>query len=501
MSETAGSYASPEPATNPAPQPETLRGLREQARIRWLVVLTLAFSDVLLAFLLWEASSAFQGARGSVQLLAVTAVFYVVWVGMRAVFGLYPGYGLNQAEELRRQTFAVAATLAMVSVFALMFPPYFALIFQMGSPLSRLLLVLGLFGLLLFAPLLRYFVKVGLRKTGLWGKPVVILAADEVGGRLVRTLQREWSLGYRPVAVFDNRLAPTGGTLEGVPYAGTLTDAMKLARKRKVDTALLATSHSRNKSLARFISRASASFRYVIVVPTNLTGITTSAVVARDLSGTLGVELKHNLLNPWTQRAKRALDLFGVVVGGLLISPLLLAIVALIKLDSSGPVFYWQQRLGGRGKSFRCWKFRTMHTDAESLLSNLLQSDAGARSEWERNQKLRSDPRVTRVGRVLRKTSLDELPQLLNVLRGEMSLVGPRPIVDAEVPKYHEVYKLYRRVTPGMSGLWQVSGRSDTTYEERVAMDAYYVRNWSVWLDLVILARTVKSVLFNLGAY
>jgi Undecaprenyl-phosphate galactose phosphotransferase WbaP len=193
--------------------------------------------------------------------------------------------------------------------------------------------------------------------------------------------------------------------------------------------------------------------------------------------------------------------LFGVVVGGLLISPLLLVIVALIKLDTSGPVFYWQQRLGGRGKSFRCWKFRTMHTDAESLLSNLLQSDAGARSEWERNQKLRSDPRVTRVGRVLRKTSLDELPQLLNVLRGEMSLVGPRPIVDAEVPKYHEVYKLYRRVTPGMSGLWQVSGRSDTTYEERVAMDAYYVRNWSVWLDLVILARTVKSVLFNLGAY
>ena len=115
--------------------------------------------------------------------------------------------------------------------------------------------------------------------------------------------------------------------------------------------------------------------------------------------------------------------------------------------------------------------------------------------------KLRKDPRVTRMGRFLRKTSLDELPQLWNVLRGEMSLVGPRPIVDAEVAKYHEVYRLYRQVRPGISGLWQVSGRSDTTYEERVAMDAYYVRNWSVWLDFVILARTVKSVISSLGAY
>jgi len=143
------------------------------------------------------------------------------------------------------------------------------------------------------------------------------------------------------------------------------------------------------------------------------------------------------------------------------------------------------------------------HTSTPILsdLTNLLESNPEVRSEWEKSQKLRRDPHVTRTGRFLRKTSLDELPQLWNVLRGEMSLVGPRPIVDAEVAKYHEVYKLYRRVRPGISGLWQVSGRSDTTYEERVAMDAYYVHNWSVWLDLVILARTVKSVISSLGAY
>jgi lipopolysaccharide/colanic/teichoic acid biosynthesis glycosyltransferase len=142
-----------------------------------------------------------------------------------------------------------------------------------------------------------------------------------------------------------------------------------------------------------------------------------------------------------------------------------------------------------------------MHVDAERLLDKDLQDNPFLRAEWEQNQKLRDDPRVTRVGHFLRQTSLDELPQLWNVLRGEMSLTGPRPIVDAEVPKYGQVYKLYKRIKPGMSGLWQVSGRSDTSYAERVEIDSYYVRNWSVWLDLVILARTAKIVLLSRGAF
>jgi len=232
-----------------------------------------------------------------------------------------------------------------------------------------------------------------------------------------------------------------------------------------------------------------------------MAGITTSAAVARDLAGILGVEIKHNLLNPWIRRIKRALDLLGVVAGGLLISPLVLAIVSLIKLDSSGPAFYTQHRLGKGGNHFRCWKFRTMHVDADWLLTQHLQDNSELRWEWEQDHKLRSDPRVTRAGRFLRATSLDELPQLWNVFRGEMSLVGPRPIVDGEIPKYGKVYKLYQRVTPGITGLWQVSGRNNTTYEERVALDAYYVRNWSVWLDLVILARTVGSTVLRRGAY
>ena len=141
-----------------------------------------------------------------------------------------------------------------------------------------------------------------------------------------------------------------------------------------------------------------------------------------------------------------------------------------------------------------------MQPRAEQLLENYLRDNPNLRAEWEHTQKLRDDPRITRIGRFLRKSSLDELPQLWNVLRGEMSLVGSRPIVDAEVPKYGEVYELYRRIRPGISGLWQVSGRSNTSYSKRVAMDSYYVRNWSFWLDVILLIRTVKIVLLGRGA-
>jgi Undecaprenyl-phosphate galactose phosphotransferase WbaP len=333
----------------------------------------------------------------------------------------------------------------------------------------------------------------------MWGKPVAILGAGESGAQLVQSLQREWGLGFKPVAVFDFRLAPAGGELEGVPYGGSLTDAIDTARELNIDTVVFAMPQIQRKYLARLVDAAGLHFHNVVVIP-NLGGITNSAIVARDFAGICGVEIKHNLLNPWSRVAKRALDLFGALVGGLLISPLLLAMVVLIKLDTPGPLFYSHMRLGTEGKHFYCWKFRTMYTDASQLLTELLERNPSLRSEWEENHKLRNDPRVTRVGRFLRKTSLDELPQLWNVLRGEMSLTGPRPIVDAEAPKYGEAYQIYQRVKPGVTGLWQVSGRSDTSYEERVAIDTYYVRDWSVWLDIVILARTVKAATFGRGA-
>ncbi len=469
---------------------------RMQARSQWLTVPLLILSDVLLGSLFWGLALVLRNAWGQDPIFADLTVALMVantaaWVGLRALLGLYPGYGLNPVEELRRQTYSTLVTLSITAVLA------FGL--QAGTLLSRLLVGIFFLEVLLLAPLARHFVKWGMAKTRLWGKPVAIIGADKSGKGLTQTLQEEWGLGFKPLAVFDLPPASEDTLLKGEPDSESVYDSLDLARKQGIDTVIFAMPRVRRESLAKFVGRASAHFQRIIVIP-DLAGITTSAVIARDFVGSLGIEIKHNLLNPWARRIKRALDLFGVVVGGLLISPLVLVIVALIKLDSSGPAFYKHRRPGVGGMYFDCWKFRTMRADAESSLAELLQREPDMRAEWEKNRKLRNDPRITRVGRFLRTTSLDELPQIWNVVRGEMSLVGPRPMLIEEIPKYGEVYALYTRVRPGITGLWQVSGRSDTGYEERVAMVAYYVRNWSVWLDLIILARTLGSVISSRGA-
>jgi lipopolysaccharide/colanic/teichoic acid biosynthesis glycosyltransferase len=172
-----------------------------------------------------------------------------------------------------------------------------------------------------------------------------------------------------------------------------------------------------------------------------------------------------------------------------------------VKFSSPGAIFFRQQRIGAGGRPFSCLKFRTMVVDSEQQLVTYLANNPVARQEWEDERKLKYDPRVTPFGALLRKTSLDELPQLLNIVRGEMSLVGPRPIVLAEVSKYGEYIQYYNAVSPGLTGLWQVSGRNDIGYRQRVMLDTFYVRNWSLWLDFMILMRTIPAVMKKDGAY
>jgi Undecaprenyl-phosphate galactose phosphotransferase WbaP len=466
-----------------------------ESRRHSLVVLILILSDIVLALTMWEAASLLQSAlgRGELSGIAVAIIVpnVVAWIGLRAVLGLYPGYGLDQVEELRRQTFAMVATLTIIAVFA------FAS--QLAIELSRILLFGWALGLLLVAPLVRYVVKWMMKGTGLWGKPVVVLGAQEVGARVLKGLQDEWQLGLVPVGVFDNR-PPEKNSVEGVPYAGTLTDALMMAQTYGLDTAIFAMPHTRRERLAKMVGLASTSFRYIVVMP-NLGGITNSAVIARNFAGNFGVEIKHNLLFPWARRAKRILDLLLTAMGGLLISPLLIAIIVLIKLDSPGPALFVQERPGLNGTRFRIYKFRTMYFDAEHRFAKLSLENPALSEEFERHGKLREDPRVTRVGRWLRASSADELPQLWNVLKGNMSLVGPRPYLTSQTSQLGGTEGLIMRVAPGITGLWQVSGRSDVTLEQRVALDLYYVHNWSVWLDLVILARTVLTVVLSRGAY
>ena len=214
-----------------------------------------------------------------------------------------------------------------------------------------------------------------------------------------------------------------------------------------------------------------------------------------------GVEIRYNLLNSMVRRVKRALDLVATAVGGIFVLPILLGLALLVWAESGGPVLYSAQRLGRDGKLFSCLKFRTMVPDAEAALQRLLAEDPLAREEYAKYHKLREDPRVTHVGRFLRKTSLDELPQLWNVLRGEMSLVGPRPYLPRESEDIGVTQSDILRVYPGITGPWQVTGRNHASFDERVRMDAHYVRDWSVWLDIVLLARTVRTLVSDRGAF
>ena len=196
----------------------------------------------------------------------------------------------------------------------------------------------------------------------------------------------------------------------------------------------------------------------------------------------------------------RILDVVLSLLALAFLSPVLVALALVVYLSDGGPALFGQMRLGHDGRRFRCWKFRSMRVDAEERLQELLSTDRAALIEWQRNHKLRFDPRITPLGRFLRESSLDELPQLWNVLKGDMSLVGPRPIVDAEAQRYGRYFTHYGRVKPGLTGLWQISGRSDVSYRRRVAMDVLYVRRRSTVLYLRILVATVPAVLLKRGA-
>ena len=198
---------------------------------------------------------------------------------------------------------------------------------------------------------------------------------------------------------------------------------------------------------------------------------------------------------------KRVFDIVFASVVLLLISPLFIIVALMLKVTDPGPVIYRHVRVGLWGRRFTCFKFRTMVVDAENVLKVLLNDDASIRAEWERSQKLIKDPRVTRVGRFLRESSLDELPQLINVVRGEMSLVGPRPIVPSEMSHYGDRLGSYVSARPGLTGAWQISGRSDCGYDKRVELDANYVSDWRFSTVLSILARTVGAVIERKGSY
>jgi Undecaprenyl-phosphate galactose phosphotransferase WbaP len=408
-----------------------------------------------------------------------------------AAMGLYPGIVQSAVSELRRLT--LTTTFAYLSIGATLF------VTREGPQFSRGVFLVSWLLTVLALPLTRHLVRSILGRQHWWGTPVVIFGAGERGREVLVRLKKHPELGLRPVAVF-NDTAEVLNADDPIPVFYDLRWLPLCASLLGVKRAILAAGEGGNTEALHFLELHAQVFTHVYVLP-ELEGLASFGVVARDIADRLSLEVRRAQIRLGYHVAKRLVDsILGLVIA-LAAAPLIVLIAVLIRLDSRGPAFYRHTRLGLGGREFELWKFRTMRTDADSVLAELLERDTEARAEWETTRKLRSDPRITRLGLFLRRTSLDELPQLWNVLRGEMSLVGPRPIVQAEIPMYGEQYSLYRRVLPGLTGLWQVSGRSSTTYEARVGFDAYYVRNWSFWLDVYLLARTFGAVLQHKGAY
>lgn len=404
---------------------------------------------------------------------------------------LYPAVGLSPVEELRR--LCLSTTLFFFALAAVIF------LFQEGTTYSRGIFLMAWPLTMAGVWLSRICMRRIVAPQPWWGFPVLILGAGRTGELVIRTLKRQPGLGLKPIAVLDDD-PEKQGILQGVPVIGGLSLAPYLARKRNINYAIVAMPGVPRDKLLAILERYVHTFPHLLIIP-DLFGFASLWVGATDMGGILGLEIRQRLLLPGPRLTKMILDCSLTLLFGIFALPLFVIIMIAVKLDSPGPIFYGHYRLGRRGRPFTAWKFRSMVVDADRVLEEHLIKNHLLREEWERERKLKSDPRITRVGRFLRRTSLDELPQLWNVLRGDMSLVGPRPIVDEEIAHYEETFELYKRVHPGITGLWQVSGRNDVTYAERVNLDAYYVRNWSVWLDIHILLRTIWVVMIGDGAY
>jgi lipopolysaccharide/colanic/teichoic acid biosynthesis glycosyltransferase len=287
--------------------------------------------------------------------------------------------------------------------------------------------------------------------------------------------------------------------VEGVPVIGGVELAPLLAERLGIKYAIVAMPGVSARKLVQITEKVGGAFSHLLLIP-DLFGFASLGAPSREVGGVLGIEVRQQLLLPGPRLAKRMLDVSLVLLGGVVVFPIILLLALLVKLDSKGPVFYPQRRLGRDGRRFTALKFRSMHGDGEARLAQVLAKSAKLRAEYAEFHKLSFDPRVTRIGRVLRKYSLDELPQLLNVLWGDMSLVGPRPYLERELADMNGQEGLILRALPGLTGMWQVSDRNATGFAERVKLDVHYVRNWSPWVDIYVLARTLRVVLRGTGA-
>jgi exopolysaccharide biosynthesis polyprenyl glycosylphosphotransferase len=415
-----------------------------------------------------------------------------IWLGIFALFHLYDRHNLfaGFGEYIRVVNAVTCGIMATIAVSFL----------DQGLFISRgWLMLVWVFSILTVGGTRFAFRRVLrlLRARGHLVARTVILGANEEGRALAEQFLHEPGCGVQVIGFVDDSLNPGAAVVDNLGVLGAMQDLNRIIGGWDVDEIIVAMTAVTREDLLDLIRNYGHMDDLEIRLSSGLFEILTTGVRVTEVNYVPLVTPQRTRITGVDAFLKAAVDYTGALLGLIVASPLLLAITLLVKLDSPGPALHRRRVVGRGGKPFDAFKFRTMVTNADELL----RQDPTLREAFEKGYKLKVDPRVTRVGRFLRRTSLDELPQLLNVLRGEMSLVGPRMIAPDEVARYGKWQTNLLTVKPGITGPWQVQGRSDISYEDRVRLSTQYIRNYTIWSDLEILLRTVPAVLKSRGAY
>ncbi len=449
----------------------------------------LLISNLITQFLVYQTLDIKNFADGELGQVFFVILCFSFFMNSR----LYPGGSLNPAVEMKTVTQLAGLSFLIVFSFLVTRAPVWTpdkLVLMLVSALS-VVTILGM----------RWTMRILAVQLELWGEPVIVVASKDKLEPLVGYFHERRRLGF----------VPAGGVADHLPDIDSLSerilDADGLSRlpdeyffEKGIQTALVSAQAMSEPFKSLINQQLLRKFKRVIFIA-DMEWLEGVSLTYHDFEGILGMEARQKFLGSLDGLMKRMVDLLAATFLGLLSLPIFLLTALVIRLDSPGPIFYKQERLGKNRQKIIIYKFRTMYVNAENIFSAFLARSPEAQKEWNETQKLREDPRITPVGKFIRRFSIDELPQLFNILKGDMSIVGPRPIMLQQVKIYGEGIHVYASVRPGLTGFWQVSGRNRTSFHQRALYDVYYVRNWSIWLDIYILLRTVWVVVSRDGAY
>lgn len=376
---------------------------------------------------------------------------------------------------------------------------------RLSSEIPRSLIIFLGFYCAIFFSITHFLVRRLLYRFQMGVIPVLVIGMDEDIINTMKFIIREKNLGYRFIGFLDNNFKTDSLSVAGqrIPYLGKADNHRAIQKKsRPTITMISLQSNDHEKNLSRLSQIRKYSDKIVIIPDLKGIALANSQLIHLFNERMFLIQIENELNSSKNKILKRSFDLFFSILSIPIIAPLLIVISIIIKLTSPGPVFFVQERLGKNFRLFRCLKFRTMRVNSDELLKEYFLRNPDKKEEWDRFRKIKGeDPRVTRFGRILRATSLDELPQVINILSGSMSFVGPRPYISQEVENEHESMQQILSVRPGITGLWQVSGRNSLSFKDRLDYDIWYIQNWSLWLDFTILLRTISVVLQRKDVY